>query len=321
MLQWVSVTTVHAPAWLIQLHAAYLKSLGADLCVYFIDRPESYTEAELSDLSQQAKLILCDDAYWNQFGGRPTHVFERQLKNIVVARSQVESHWYLHIDIDEFPYYTGNIGRMLAGTPIEVGDFHFQNVERLIVHGDRQWHEGLLRLPNFDRELQARHYGQRTHFLGGGLASYYHGKSLVRGRRGVVQGVHSALHVDAQHELVRLTVPLHEGFVVHYPCICRHHLAFRMQRNKFLVKNMQKLRHEHALDDFMFGPNARPGNVKSAVEAMHTCSPQQAQAWTEAGLCRAIPQAYLERMDQAAGAADVLSVDFAEQSFASFYKG
>ena len=133
MLQWVAVTTVLAPAWLIRLQAVYLKLLGADLCLYFIDRPASYTEAELAELSQYAKLFLCDDSYWQSVGGRPENLAARQLTNVQFARSQVDARWFLHIDIDEFPHFTGDIGRMLAGAPEELAEFHFQNVERLIV--------------------------------------------------------------------------------------------------------------------------------------------------------------------------------------------
>lgn len=320
MLQWVSVTTVHAPAWLIRLHASFLKLLGAKLCVYFIDNPASYTEAELAELSQHAKLFLCDDAFWQLFGGRPGQVALRQLSNVGYARSQIDAQWFLHIDIDEFPYFAGDLSRMLAGTPGEVSEFHFQNVERVTVLGGAHWHDGTLRLPNFDMELQARHYGQRARFLGAGLSSYIHGKSLVKNKPRVVQGVHSGVHVLPHRELVRMTVPLHEGFLVHYPCICQQHLIYRLQRNKFHTPRVRKFRHEHALDDFMFGPDARPGNIDSAVSALHTCTPEQARTWSEVGLCRAMPAAYLERFAQAAGETDVLQMGFAERSLAEFYR-
>lgn len=320
MLQWVAVTTVLAPAWLIRLHAAYLKLLGADLCLYFIDRPASYTEAELAELSQYAKLFLCDDSYWQSVGGRPENLAARQLTNVQFARSQVDARWFLHIDIDEFPHFTGDIGRMLAGAPEELAEFHFQNVERLIVHGGAQWHDGLLRVPNFDSELQARHYGQRTRFMGAGLTSYFHGKSLVKKGPRVAQGLHSGLHVDPQRELVRMTIPLHEGFLVHYPCITRQHLIHRLGRNRFAVSKVRKFRHEHMLDSFMFGADARPENIQIAVAALHTCTQEQARTWSEAGLCRPMPPAYLQLLEQAAGASDVLGAGFAERSFAEFYR-
>ena len=320
MLQWVSVTTVLAPAWLIRLHAAYLKLMGADLCVYFIDRPASYTEAELTELSQHARLVLCDDPYWQSVGGRPEEVVKRQLKNLRFARSQVDARWFLHIDIDEFPYFTGDIGRMLDGAPVEVSDFHFQNVERLIVRGGANWHDGLLRVPNFDNALQARHYGQRTPFLGAGLACYIHGKSLVKNGPRVVQGVHTGMHVLPQYELVRMTIPLHEGFLVHYPCISRQHFAHRLRRNRFRIPDVRKFQHEHRLDTFMFGPGARPENIEIAVAALHTCTLEQARTWSEAGLCRPVPPTYLQLLEQAAGSSDVLDAGFAERSFAQFYR-
>ena len=320
MLQWASVTTVLAPAWLIRLHSAYLKLLGAHLCIYFIDRPESYTEAELTELSRHAKLVLCDDAYWHSVGGRPGEVPQRQLKNLRFARAQVDARWFLHIDIDEFPWFTGDIGRMLDGAPVEVSDFHFQNVARLVVRGGAHWHDGLLRVPNFDKELQALHYGERAPFLGAGLACYFHGKSLVKNRPRLIQGVHSAMHVSPQQELVRMTIPLQEGFLVHYPCISPRHLAHRLRRNKFRVPNVRKFRHEHMLDTFMFGPDALAENIDIAVVALHTCTTEQARAWTEAGLCRPMPRSYLQLLEQAAGAADVLGLPFAERSFADFYR-
>ncbi len=320
MLQWVSVTTVHAPAWLIRLHAAYLKSLGADLCVYFIDRPASYTEAELSELSQHAKLFLCGDDFWRSSGGRPSDITGRQLSNVGFARSQVDARWFLHIDIDEYPYVAGDLGRMLAGAPVEVIDFHFQNVERLIVQGSLHWHDGLLRLPNFDLELQSRHYGGRTRFLGAGLSSYIHGKSLVKKGPRVVQGVHTGMDVLPLREMVRMMIPLHEGFLVHYPCICLQHLVYRLRRNKIRDPGVRKFTHEYRLDEFMFGPNARPINIDSAVSALHACTPEQARTWTEVGLCRSMPAAYLSRLVQAASEADVLQMSFAERSLAEFYR-
>lgn len=319
MLRWVSVTTALAPAWLIRLHSAYLKLLGAELCVHFIDRPASYTEAELAELSRHTKLILCDEAYWQSVGGRPKEVAERQLKNVRFARSQVDARWFLHLDIDEFPYFTGDIGRMLDSAPAELSEFHFQNVERLIVPGATHWHDGVLRVPNFDLELQARHYGERTPFLGAGLACYFHGKSLVNNGPRMVQGVHTAMHALPQYELVRMTIPLHEGFLVHYPCISRQHFAHRLRRNRFRIPDVRKFRHEHRLDTFLFGPDARPEHIEIAVRALHTCTIEQARTWSEVGLCRPMPPAYLRLLEQAAGASDVLGVDFAESSFAEFY--
>lgn len=318
---WVSVTTVLAPAWLICLHSAYLKLLGVDLCVYFIDRPASYTEAELDELSQHAKLFLCDDAYWQSVDGRPTEQTGRQLKNIAVARSQVDARWFLHLDIDEFPFFAGDIARMLASAPVEVSEFHFQNVERLIVRGGSRWHEGWLRLPNFDHELQARHYGQRTTFMGAGLACYYHGKSLVKNEPRLVQGLHTAMSVRPDYEVVRMTVPIDQGFVVHYPCITRQHFAHRLQRNKFRVPEVRKFRHETLLDTFLFGPGGHPDKADLMVTALHTCSVEEARRWSEAGLCRSMPTACLQLFEQAAGESDVLHVGFADRSFAEFYQG
>jgi hypothetical protein len=320
MHQWVSVTTVHAPAWLIRLHIAYLKLLGAELCVYFIDNPASYTEAELSDLSQHAKLFLCDDAFWHSCGGRPERIALRQVSNVGFARSQVDARWFLHIDIDEFPHVALDIGRMLAGAPSEVSEFHFQNVERVTVLGGAHWHDGLIRLPNFDQELQGRHYGQRARFLAAGLSSYFHGKSLVKNEPRVVQGLHTGMHVQPHRELVRMTIPLHEGFLVHYPCICLQHLVFRLRRNKFRDPGVRKFKHEHRLDEFMYGPDARPENIARAVGALHTCTAEQASTWSEVGLCRSIPAAYLERLAQAAGGTEVLQMGFAERSLAEFYR-
>jgi hypothetical protein len=320
MLQWVSVTTVHAPAWLIRLHAAYLKLLGAELCVYFIDKPASYTEAELSDLSQHARLFLCDGAFWQSFGGRPEKISRRQLSNVAFARSQIDARWFLHIDIDEFPHVAFDIGRMLAGAPSEVAEFRFQNVERVMVLGGDTWHDGTLRLPNFDADLQKRHYGGRARFLGAGLSSYFHGKSLVKNAPRVMQGVHTGMHALPHRELVRMTIPLHEGFLVHYPCICPQHLVYRLRSNKFNTPGVRKFRHEHALDEFMAGPTARPGNIESAVDALHTCTPEQARTWSEVGLCRSMPATYLERLGQAAGGTDVVQMGFVERSLTEFYR-
>ena len=199
--------------------------------------------------------------------------------------------------------------------------FHFQNVERLIVRGGSPWHEGCLRLPNFDHELQARQYGQRTTFMGAGLACYYHGKSLVKNEPRLVQGLHTAMSVRPDYEVVRMTVPIDQGFVVHYPCITRQHFAHRLQRNKFRVPEVRKFRHETLLDTFLFGPGGHPDKADLMVTALHTCSVEEARRWSEAGLCRSMPTACLPLFEQAAGESDVLHLGFADRSFAEFYQG
>jgi len=321
MPDWASVTTVHAPAWLIRLHAAYLRLAGAATSIYFIDRPDSFSEGELTQLSQLATVIRCDDAYWEGHGGRPETVPHRQSKNMAHARSVIPARWFFHLDIDEFPYVPLGIDRIVGGVPGEVGEIRLQNVERLIIRGSRHWHDGVLRIPNFDQALQLRHYGARSRFLGLGLAHYFHGKSLVANRPQLVQDVHGAVHITGRREVVRVSLDKSEGFVVHYPCISPQHFAGRQRRHgQQSGPRERRFRHEHLFDQFVTRHGIGQEDAVKAMLMMHTCTADEAQSWVEAGLCRQVPDAYLDLMMSAAGGEPVLDLAFANETFKAFYR-
>jgi len=320
-LKWVSVTTVHAPVWLIRLHANYMRQMGARDIIYFLDQPDAYSEDDLAGLSALATIIKCDAAYWMERAGRPKKVPLRQLKNVAFARKTIAAEWFFHIDIDEFPYIPQGVDSLIDSMAADVCEIHIANGERVMVHGDLNWHTGILRLPNTDKEKQREHYGPIAAFFGNGLAEYYHGKSIVRNRKNIIQGGHGAYHADMSFEVIRFHPPISKSAIFHYPCISQKHYIHRV-KSKITIPDEEKslkLRHQYALERWIREAGDVEARGQQAFRIMHTCSPQQASAWIEARLCAQIPERFIKAIEQAADTQTELRLSFADSSIANFY--
>jgi hypothetical protein len=118
--KWVSVTTAHAPMWLIMLHARYMLSIGAEEAIYFLDFPEIYSSEEIQILSSIATIAKCDNSYWSSRLGRPQKVPLRQMKNVAFARDTIDAEWFFHIDLDEFPYIPSGVSKLIDSVAKDV---------------------------------------------------------------------------------------------------------------------------------------------------------------------------------------------------------
>ena len=64
MQTWTSVTTTNSPAWYILSHARHLVSQGAMRPIYFLDKPEIYSQSDFENFQKSIRFIICDERYW-----------------------------------------------------------------------------------------------------------------------------------------------------------------------------------------------------------------------------------------------------------------
>lgn len=215
MKQWSSITTTDSPIWQIVDHSRYLRSLGAYRPIYFLDKPETYSKTDLSELMKSSRYVICDEKYWKAYGPKPLSLAKRQLINLHVARKSCECQWHLHVDMDEYLYLSDCFFNLIKSVPIEVSEVRLQNFERVMLHGASNRHEGVFRTPSHGYESNGNISDFVKPFLGMGLANYYHGKSFVRNSKQIIQGIHGAIRLS-HFEVIRFNLPWDLGFIAHY---------------------------------------------------------------------------------------------------------
>lgn len=294
MHTWTSVTTTNAPAWNILGHAGHLISQGASRPIYFLDNPDIYSQNEFEALKKIIRYVICDDGYWQNLKGKPKTVPERQLLNLKVARAIFKSDWFLHIDTDEFLHLEQDLADLLGYLPSDVTEIRLQNFERITRPDTVTWHTGAFRVPCWDQAALSNYPDFIQPFLALGLANYYHGKSFVRNRPNLVQGIHGAIR-KSEFEVIRFNMPWESGFVGHYQYSGREsffkRFAYKRRDGEALLRHeVAQMRwieeHEFARDDiFRLGI------------ALFEADEVEANRYREKGLFRDIPQAYIERIE------------------------
>jgi len=320
--KWVSVTTVHAPMWLIKLHARYMRSIGAEEAIYFLDAPEFFSSEEIQTLSSIATVVTCDSSYWYSQRGRPQKAPERQRKNISFARRTIDAEWFLSIDLDEFLYIPTGVSQLVDSVAKDVSEIHISNVERILITGGKSWHNGVLRIPNVEKEKQLAVYGPMAAFLGNGLCEYYHGKAIVRKKRGLVQAGHGAFFENSHREVVRYSPEISKAAILHYSCMSKHHYLHRVQSKIFVESDKKsfKLAHQYALENWIRAGTDVADRVEQSYYFMYTSTAERAVTWIEAGLCARIPQGFIETIEGATSSEDELDLSYVDKSFSDFYR-
>lgn len=318
-LTWSAVSTVHAPGWLLSMHAAHLRSLGCARVIYFIDRPEDFVAGDFDDACGNVILVRCDAQYWNLLGGRPQTVPRRQMRNIEFAKVLAEGDYVLHLDSDEFLLVNGDVAEILAGFPPGTTSMRVQNVERVLVEGRDNWTDGIIRKPVENADLVKLAYGSRSMFMQRGLSSYPHGKSFTRNSGDVRAGVHG--EVIAGRETTRTTLPLAAVMLVHFDCISPQHWSWKLrQRVEHLKAGLKMFVHEHRMIEYVKASADIDGAVARLVEAMHMASSDVAERWKAMGVAEELPARFLMELERAAGGREVLDRHFADRSLADFYE-
>ncbi len=323
MPNWTIVTTVSAPSWMIVLHARYHSSLGAQTPIYFLDAPQNYSPEEKELLSKYAKIVLCDEPYWDGLGGRPAQPTRRQIVNIQVARKIHDSAWVLHIDIDEFLHLDMPDINYIFDLPPEISEIRIENVERVLAFEKKVWTDGYLRVRAPQPEILARHYGAKARFFGLGMSHYFHGKSLVKNRRRIRQNIHGAIHSDPDKEIIRYELNRKEAVIVHYPCITPSHFAsrylsfLRHGRNDTAEFLHQRLFRSHLVSE------ARRLGARSAIiqclKDLHYCSAQQALDRLKDGLYEQVPARFLARLADCVLEDQNINLAWADKSFSQYH--
>ncbi len=323
MLTWVSVTTVHAPVWLIKLHANYMINLGAQRVVYFLDCPEFYSIEDIESISALATVILCDSAYWEMHSERPPRVPGRQLKNIAFARSKINAEWFFHIDIDEFPFVPDGVNGLIASIAPDVSEIRFDNVERVLRQDLSSWHEGILRLPNTDLVTQRTAYGGAAVFFGNGLVEYYHGKSMVKNKPNLIQSAHGSSNINHGFDVIRYNPPISAASIIHVSCMSRVHFFHRVksksQSSGRAGEKSYKLRHQYTLENWLFRNNQLQKNALQAFNLLYTCTRAQMEDWVKMELCAHMPVQFTRAIERAASGSEELQLAYVDSTFAEFY--
>jgi hypothetical protein len=312
-----SITTAFAPVWLVLLHSNFLKKIGITSQYYFLDRPEFYTDEERGILNSNCNVIFCDDSYWKKLGGRPNSIAQRQLANLAYAGSNFESKWFFHVDLDEFPYFQRSVDEILNGLVPEVREVRIQNVERVVPVNSTLWCDGILRQLCSDKALLDLHYGQRATFLGMGLTSYIHGKSMVKNGPRVGQQIHGAVSKIPGIEVVRYCARPTEAILVHYPMLSPAHLIERLRRRMNPTQRM--FTHEHRLNEYLRSQENKLEAIKRIVSALHYSTQKEAEQWIEAGLCTEMPDSFKQCFKSVCEDERHLTFQFMEQSFQEFF--
>jgi len=320
--KWVSVTTAHAPMWLIKLHARYMRSIGAEDAIYFLDAPALFSPEDIQALSSIATVVQCDSSYWYSQGGRPQKVPLRQRKNISFARRTIDAEWFLSIDLDEFLHVPSGVSQLVDSVAEDVSEIHIANGERVLITGGKSWHKGVLRIPNVEKEKQLAVYGPMAAFLGNGLCEYYHGKAIVRKKRGLVQAGHGAFFENSHREVVRYFPEISKAAILHYSCMSKRHYLHRVQSKIFVdsEKKSFKLAHQYALENWIREGTDVAGRVERSYYFMYTSTSERAATWIKAGLCARIPQRFIDTIEDAASSKNELDLSHVDKSFNEFYR-
>jgi hypothetical protein len=317
-IKWSVVSTVDAPFWLLSMHSAYLRDLGCNRVLYFIDRPDKLSASELDSFGDWVSLVRCDDAYWQSAGGRPAIVPGRQLKNLSFAKTILDDDFILHIDSDEFPLVYTSVDDILASFPDDTTSIRIQNVERVLLEGTSRWTEGILRRPVTKPGLVEEVYGPRSVFLGAGLSSYLHGKAFTRNRADVVASVHGEFVDDK--EVTRTIIPLDQALLVHFDCISPVQWAQKIVlRAKEVESGRKMFRHERRMLQYVRqapDPNAA---VRTLVNLMHGATLEEAERWKAARVAQDMPDWFSAALAKAAGDPEWLERGFADRSMVAFY--
>lgn len=296
MPTWTSVTTTNAPAWYILGHARHLLDQGAFKPIYFLDMPEIYSSSDFEELQRNVRIVLCNDDYWNKLTTKPGSVPKRQLINLKVARAFCACDWFLHLDSDEFLHLERDFADLTHGLPTEIHEIRLQNFERIISPDAPTWHTGRFRVPCWDTAALSQYPEFIQPFLGLGLANYYHGKSFVKNRPNLLQGIHGAIR-KSEFEVIRFHLPWEAGFVGHYQF--NGYEAFYKRITNKRQFGGALLEHEKAqarwIADANFGRDDIFRIAKSLFEAQDT----EAERYMEHALFREMPQAYTERLANA----------------------
>jgi hypothetical protein len=288
-----------------------------DELIYFIDQPNRYSSLELAQLSSLGTMVLCDEPYWKQVGGQPRTVPQKQEVNLAYARHALPASWYLHIDIDEFPIFLRPLNDIVSSMPEEVVEVRIQNVERVCSLGSTKWSRGILRLPCSDPVKLKRHYGRASEFLGMGMSNYFHGKSLVRNKKQIIQNVHGAYPRRHGREIVRYHTPMGEAFIVHYAMMTpAHFIQFRFAPAPELGT---KFIHERKLAAFLCSDGDRKRRLEWVLRSLHFASDEAADAMIAAGLCSRFPTSFHRSLEGICEEEVWLDFSFTDASFHDFY--
>lgn len=294
MQVWTSVTTTNSPAWYILSHARHLVSQGATRPIYFLDKPEMYSQSDFENFQKSIRYIICNERYWGKLNVQPRTVPEKQMVNLKVARTVFSADWFLHIDSDEFLHLEQDFFDLVSVLPADVTEIRLQNFERVMRPGASTWHTGSFRMPCWDKSTLATYPSFIQPFLALGLANYYHGKSFVKNRSNLTQGIHGASR-KSTFEVIRFNVPWSTGFIGHYQYTGRdsfyRRFTYKRQDGEALLK------HEIAQVRWMSENDFARDEIFRLAQALFEADDVTADGYRKNGLFRDIPREFIKRIE------------------------
>lgn len=190
MTKWGLVATIKAETNDILRFAAYHLDRGAHRLYIYLDADNPTAFAALK-AHPKTRVTLCDNAYWQQAGGRPKKHQARQTRNATHAYNRrVEVDWLIHMDVDEFLWPDTKVADILAALPADIHCARARPIESIA--GDGTLFKGFIP-PGPDRnDIVRQIYPTFGDYVKGGFLSHVAGKLFVRtGKQNVTLKIHN----------------------------------------------------------------------------------------------------------------------------------
>ncbi|QYX55605.1 glycosyltransferase family 2 protein [Roseovarius sp. SCSIO 43702] len=182
--KWGIVSTVRAETRPILDFVAHHLSIGAHRIHIYLDEDNPEARAALAT-QPRVMVIVCDDDYWENRGGRPDKHQARQTRNATKRyRRRPGVEWLAHIDVDEFLWPETPIGEQLNSLKPDAEVARVWPIEALANPGPDPepgtWFKSYSRQQRVRREQTAAIYPEFGIHLNGGFLSHVAGKVFVR---------------------------------------------------------------------------------------------------------------------------------------------
>ena len=163
---WGVVMLAREPAPLVLANLAWHHAMGAAVIHLYLDDPADPVAAQAAALPF-VRVVRCDAAFWQGFGGRPGLQTRRQTLVATQSYGLGLTEWLVHLDADEFLLSLRPLADELAAMPAHKARLRFLVRERVFARPDPQdLFEGLYLIPQPDEATELTRKGLVGHEAG-----------------------------------------------------------------------------------------------------------------------------------------------------------
>lgn len=173
---------------IVEHFVSYYLGLGAESVLVYHDGPAD--QLALID-DPRVRIILCDPAFWDGLGGRPTGLEDRQSAVYADGLARCDGGWVLICDADEFVFGDRPVEQFLDWLPESVDSARLRTAEAVWGPEDSPdrpfgstWFRTAWTNLGFWKALRRVVYGQDARFFRQGLVGHVAGKQFLRADRG-----------------------------------------------------------------------------------------------------------------------------------------